>query len=283
MTLRPITIAAFVLASIACPPSARCQSPVAPLVKMPVRGGVITLKVTDYEAARRRLTETAAQYGAEVKDAITDVNEKGAKHGWTRLILPQDQLAGLLAAVKSSGTLYAEKVETKDATSESESLEHRAGLLREHQEHLQSLMSASRRLRSGDILFVQDRLFRAAVDEGELRQAKVDLARSAQTSTLMVVMFEPGASPAAQGKLVGLGHWFSVGIGRAHAALNHDLARAVTATAYVAVFAWLWAPIALAAIIVERRTRATARLAQAIRTAVRAASTRHAAPPPAEA
>jgi hypothetical protein len=273
------TFAAIVAAAALCPLPVRSQATAEPLVRMPIRNGVITLKVADYEAARRQLAQTAAQFGAELKDANTEVNTKGARHGWTRLILPQDRLPGAIAAVKSFGKLYAERVETNDATSESEDAERRANLLREHRQSLMGLLSASRRLRGGDILFVQDRLFRAAVDESELRQREIDLARSAQKSSLLVVMFEPGAAPAAESNLIGLGHWFSVSVGRAHAAMNHDLARAVTATAYVTVFAWLWVPLAIAGIIFERRTRAIASFLKAIKRTLSAIPTRRATPP----
>lgn len=224
--------------------TARAQSEPGVSIGMPVRSGVVVIKVADYEAARQQALRFSLEQGAQLLDARTRVDEKGRKHGWLRLRLAADRLPRLLPAVRGVGTLYGENIATQDRGSEYEELERRVGRLRDHERRLDGLLGSARRLRGSDILFIQERLFRAALDEGMLLQRRVDLEREARTSTLTVELFEPGARPLPADRIgkVDLGRWFVGGLGRASEALNRLLARSATAGAYALVFAPLWLP-----------------------------------------
>jgi hypothetical protein len=231
----------------------RAQSEAGVLPGMPVRSGVVVIKVADYEAARQQALRFALEQGAQLFDARTRVDEKGRKHGWLRLRLAADRLPRLLPAVRGVGTLYSESIATEDRGSEYEELERRVGRLRDHERRLDGLLGSARRLRGSDILFIQERLFRAALDEGMLLQRRVDLERAARAGTLTVELFEPGARPALErsGK-VDLGRWFLGGLGRASEALNRLLARSATAGAYALVFTPLWLPPLLITVLLLR-------------------------------
>ena len=217
-------------------------------IRLPARGGTIVLKVTDYDSARQAVVSAAREQGAEgVLSSRTEVDYQGKQHGWMRLRVSADRLTLLLPVVRGVGKLYAERMNTQDHTSEYEELERRIGRLREHQPRLASLLQTSRRLRGSDILFVQERLFRAGVDEGALMQRRADLERSARVATLVVELFEPEPRRAMQ-----LGNYYAGAALRARGALYRYAARALTVGAYVLIFAPLWVPGLLALVLLAR-------------------------------
>jgi len=222
------------------------------VLAMPARGGAVTLKVDDYSAARRRVLDAARAQGAEVVDARTDVTEKGRRHGWLRLRLGSDRLPALLGEVRQVGKLYAEKVGTAELVSEYEDLEQRVVRLREHQGRLDALLKSPRRLRGSDILYVQERLFRAGVDEGMLRLRRAEIERRTRTSTVIVTLFEPLPTRTLDRARLDLTNAYVSARNGAGHRLNRLLARGATALAYAAVFAPLWLPLLAVALLLLR-------------------------------
>jgi hypothetical protein len=218
-----------------------------------VRGGTIVIKVGRYDEAARQVAQAARSAGADILDARTEITHKGRKHGWMRLRFPARRLAELRPAIHQAGTLYAENLRTDERISEYEDLERRVNRLREHQERLALLLESGRKLRGSDILYVQERLFRAGVDEGMLRQRRLEIARAAQTSTLVVEMFEPEpALRAIERARIDLSGWFAAGVARARFARSRFLARGATALAYALVWAPLWLPLLVVALALLR-------------------------------
>ena len=221
--------------------------------EVPVRGGSIVVKVADYEAARQETLKAAGAEGAELLGARTVVDGEGRKHGELRFRLPAPQLPALLGSVRSVGRLYGENVTTTDHASEYEELARRIVRLREHEARLSGVLGDGRRLRGGDLLYVQERLFRASVDESLLAQRRADLERAAGTNTVLVELFEPGAlPPPAHPTTVNLAAWFGQAEALARGTLERLLARGATAAAYSLVYAPLWLPAMLILLLLLR-------------------------------
>jgi hypothetical protein len=217
------------------------------------RNGTVVLKVPDYDTARRLILGTALAQGAELMDARTQVNEKGRKHGWLSLRVGADHLAGLLPALDNAGKLYAEEVQTTDHISEYDELARRVERLQQHEGRLSGVLQSPRHMRGSDILYLQERLFRASVDESLLSQQRLDLERSALTSTVLVELFEPGTMPVPEAAgHIDLAQRFASAVRLAHTGANHQMARGATAGAYALVYAPLWGPALLAAILLLR-------------------------------
>jgi Domain of unknown function (DUF4349) len=216
-------------------------------LRLPIRNGMIAVKVVDYDAARQRVLDAALQQGAELLKSRTEVNFQGKKHGWMWFHIAADRLALLLPVVRGAGKLYAENVATAEHASEYEGLARRVERLQEHQQRLEALLESRRRLRGSDILYIQERLFRAGVDEGTLRQRRVDLERAARVNTLAVELFEPEPR-----RVMDLGNYYAGSALRARIAFHRLLARALTLGAYALIFAPVWIP-ALLFLLLGRR------------------------------
>jgi Domain of unknown function (DUF4349) len=219
-------------------------------LRLPIRNGMIAVKVVDYDAARQRVLDAALQQGAELLKSRTEVNFQGKKHGWMWFLVAADRLPRLLPEVLGVGKLYAENLATTEHTPEYEGLARRVDQLHEHQQRLQALLESRRRLRGSDILYIQERLFRAGVDEGTLRQRRVDLERAAQVNTLAVELFEPEPR-----RVMDLGNYYAGAALRARVAFHRLLARALTLGAYVLIFAPVWIPALFAAFLTRRWLR----------------------------
>lgn len=247
---RAILYASFVLiAGLAGPGAA--QSPTSPpsrsLLEMPIRSSSLIVKVPDYEAARSRVLRAAQQAGAELVDTHTEVDDLGKKNGWIRLRVTSSQLPALLGAVREVGKLYSEQFTADERVSEYQETERRVERLREHQARLSGMLENGRRLRGSDLLYIQERLFRAEVDEGLLMQRRVDLERMVRSGSVVVELFEP--EPRRQ---LDVGNWYAGAALRAKTSLFRFLAKGVTAGAYVLFFAPLWIPALVIALLLVR-------------------------------
>ncbi len=245
-------------------------------VEMPIRGGEIVVKVPGFDAAWAEVLGAASAQGAELLDARTLVDAKGRKHGWLRLRLPSAHLPALINAVQGIGPLYGESIATSDHASEYEELARRIFRLRQHEARLSGILESGRRLRGGDLLYVQERLFRASVDESLLEQRRADLARDTQLDTLKVQLFEPGCLPAGQPHGGNFGSAYRQVLGLARASLGRQLDRGAGELAYGVVFAPLWLPLPLAflllAVWIRRQGQVVAaRLRRALRRSFRRA------------
>ena len=248
---------ALALAGACSGPGVRGQAPPVGMptpTEMPTRSGSIVIKVAAYEDARRLVLAAARAQGAEMLGARTLVDVKGRRHGWVQLRLPSQSLPALLSAVGASGKLYGENVTTADHASEYEELARRITRLREHEARLSGILRDGRRLRGGDLLYVQERLFRASVDESLLAQRRADLERDAQVNTLIVELFEPGSVPApvVGDRPASPARWFPQALVLARAHLSRLLARGATGAAYVLVYAPLWLPAVLLSLLLLR-------------------------------
>jgi len=246
------------------------------LPEMPIRGGEIVVKVPGFDAARSQVLGAASASGAELLDARTLVDFKGRKHGYLRLRLPAGHLPALLNSVQAIGPLYGENVTTTDHASEYEALARRIFRLRQHEARLSGILESGRRLRGGDLLYVQERLFRASVDESLLAQRRTDLERDTQLNTLKVQLFEPGTLPPGQPGGDGPTGAYRQVVGLARASLGRQLAHAAGELAYGVVFAPLWLPLllvflALIAWITRQRQAFVARLRRGLRRSFRLA------------
>lgn len=214
------------------------------------RTATLALKVDSYDDARNQVLSAAERRSAELLDAKTLVNEKGKKHGWLRLRVDAAQMPRLLADLPLLGKTSAENVATTDQRSDFEALGRRVERLQQHEQRLGGVLQSPRRMRGSDILYLQERLFRASVDESLLSQQRIDLERSAQDSTLLVELFEPGALPPGIPQPVDLRSWFGRAAAIAGSARDRTLARGATAFAYAAVYAAFWVPVFLAGLVV---------------------------------
>jgi hypothetical protein len=214
---------------------------------MPSRGGTVVVKIADYDAARRQVMDAALKQGGELLNSRTKVNAQGKKDGWVRFRIAADRLPRLLPDIHAVGKLFSEDIRTTDYTSEYEELQRRVMRLREHQQRLAGVLQSTRRLRGSDVLYLQERLFRAGVDEGMLLQRRADLERAARGSTLTVELFEPEAR-----RPMDVGNWYAGASLRARADVNRYLAKATTAGAYVLFFAPFWIPALVIAVLLLR-------------------------------
>lgn len=203
---------------------------------------VADMKVASYEAARESVTQAAQAQGARLADLHTWVDPKGRKHGWIRFSLPADRLAALLPSVYGVGKLYSEKMSHSDYQSDSSQLAARVAALERHEARLDGVLNSNRRLRGSDLLYIQERLFRADVDAGMLQQQRADMASAEGSASLLVELFEPGTLPVASSGRIDLKKWFAASLVRARTEASRQLARAATAGAYALVFAPVWVP-----------------------------------------
>lgn len=226
------------------------------LLKMPVRGGSLALKVTDFVAARQLVIDAAAKVGAEVMGGKTFVIEKGRKHGYVHLRLSTERLPQLLPMIRPVGTLASDDLSTTEQVSNYEDLGRRIERLRKHQSRLDELLHSRRNLRGSDILYVQERLFRAGVDEEQLQQARLDMERQSRMAQITVTMFEPlpiikPVTPivAAQNSFA---HWFDNGKRRAQWRRDQLMARIATGLAFALVYAPIWLPLSIIGLLLLR-------------------------------
>ncbi len=214
--------------------------------------GEVTVKVPQFEQARESILQALAIRGAQLIDAKTLVNEKGRKHGYVTVRLASDRLPDALSVVRAAGKLSAEDITTSDSTSKYEGLERRATHLKEHQVRLAGILSSERRLRGSDILYVQERLFRASVDEGQLLQERQDIAHRSRSCTVTVHLFEPMPTRVLDRMQLNVAGHFASAKARAIGIVDQNRARAVTASAYALVFAPFWVPLLIVALIALR-------------------------------
>ncbi len=220
------------------------QSPIqqSPIQEMPVRGGSIVVKVAEFDAARQEVLAAAAGQGAELLAARTLVDGKGRKHGWLEFRLPASRLPALLGAAQNEGRLFGESIATTDHASEYEELARRIIRLQQHEVRLTGILQSGHRLRGGDLLYVQERLFRASVDESLLAQRRADIERDTQGNTVRMELFEPGSLPAAAVPPPTVAAKFTTALSLARALWKQMLGRGATAGAYLLVFLPLWLP-----------------------------------------
>jgi len=204
------------------------------------RGAHIVLKVADYDAAASGLRALAARHSGEVTSSRTEVDPRGKRRGWATVRLPADRLPAGLADARGLGKLYSETVGRADHATEYATLARRSRRLSEHEARLANVLAGARRLRGGDLLYLQERLFRNGLDQEQLAQRRADLERAGRSALLTLEFFEPEPRLAAP-----LGAAYAGGVQRARSAWQALLGRGATAGAFALVFLPLWLPALL--------------------------------------
>lgn len=167
------------------------------------RSYAVTVKVADFAAATQQLTEFGRTSDAEPLGKGSQGNDKGRTSGWFRFSVSNVQAEAFLASIRSLGKVYGEKAEQSNHEGEIEELKMRSVRLGEHSDRLKGILASDKRMRGGDILFLQDRLLRATIDHDLLRLETKKLENTGQKSTVNVRLFEP--SPGQRGE--GEGFW----------------------------------------------------------------------------
>ncbi len=287
---RFVPVAAITFAALSpAPRPARAQevalaSPPA-TARMPAWGGAVILKVPNFVAARQKVMDAAGVLGAEVTRGRTFVSEKGRRHGFVELRVTADRLPELLPTIRGVGVLSADNLATTEQASGYEDLGRRVTQLGKHQARLDALLHSRRNLRGSDILFIEERLYRADVDAASLTQQQSDMERRSHTARITVTLFEPlpvGVTPAAPTRQ-GVAHWFGNGKRRAEWHRDQLLARTAVGIAFALVYAPLWLPLFVLAFLAARfawaRRVFLLRVTGTAAGAIRAALTRRVTPP----
>ena len=196
------------------------------------------------------------------------------------MTIDSESVPRLLARARGLGKLYSEDIRTTRNTSVYEDLGRRVLRLRQHQERLIALLNSPRKLRGSDILYIQDRLFRAGVDEDMLLQQRLDFERASRTSSMRIELFEPTPHRAMD-----IGNWYAGAMLRARTSGYAWAAKATTALAFVITFAPLWIPGLIALLLVQRWLKKNVkslvvRIAEASRSALDRWRAQHPQPPP---
>lgn len=171
--------------------AARVAADSPPAAGVRIRSGNIILKVPDFQAARAKVMKLAGKHGAELREAQTEVNFSGGKHGEMMLQVNASRLDPLMDDIRRIGKLYSERVQTSDQTSHYDKLGQRSELLRRNEAELLQFVRSPRQMRGSDLLFVQYRLYQTRVEIANASQEQVDLSRGARRSLLHVMLFEP--------------------------------------------------------------------------------------------
>jgi hypothetical protein len=232
--------------------SARADAPSpAAAPSMLSRSIVFVVKIPSFDAAARDVDAAADQAGAVLTGSRIQTDDKGRKFGWLEYSVALDRLPTLATAAAATGKLYAEKFDASDQQSDYESLARRVDSLRRHEVRLSGILSSPRRMRGSDILFLQERLFRADVDAEMLLQQREDISRSVEQVSVRVQLFEPGTMqvPENLGR-IDLRKWYAAGLIRGRHQFDRSLARGATGVAYAIAYAPIWAPLLILAISV---------------------------------
>lgn len=215
-----------------------------------IRSGNIILKVSDFPSARAKVLRLARQYGATLREAQTEVNLAGEKHGELALQLDAGKLDDLTDDLRKIGKLYSERLQTTDQTALHQRLGERIRLLRQNESELIDFLRRPRRMRGSDILFVQYRLYQTRVETADASQERLGLERRARRSLLNVMLFEP--EPRAT---FDWGNWHAHAVGRAKGAFMHSTRKLVTGVYFLGWFAPFWIPVAIAFLLAMRWAR----------------------------
>lgn len=216
-------------------------------------GVAVTVKVDDFEAARQKVIAAATAHGGKIADAKIDVSGKGRKSGWMRITVPADQLRVIMPEMYGLGKLYGDKMLTSDKTSEFETLARRMDQLGKHQTRLSGVLGQPRRMRGSDILYLQERLFRAGVDEESLAQQRLDIARRSASANVILTMFEPIPVKPAPKLPHTVGEHVAATFSSAWISFRRFGLRVTGDVAFLLVYAVVWLPIAILSWILGKR------------------------------
>jgi hypothetical protein len=230
---------------------AAMAAPQAP--KAVIRSGAITLKVPDFGAARAEVSQVALNCGGQVAGGQARVSDKGRSHGWLRLVVPESQLDRAMTQLRSAGGVYGESLAQHDLAPEVQELASRTVRLQQHQDRLSGVLRSPRQLRGSDILFFQERLFRAGLDQDLLGHRREQMISSTNMSNISVYLFEPNSVVQRPPIPRTLGEKTAYAFGSAWKSFSKFAAQLGLLAAGIVVYGIVWIPILLLAILIWRK------------------------------
>jgi|GEM_PF-3057053 len=218
--------------------------------RLVVRSGYIVLKVREYKADRAKILDVARECGATLRDECSETNYIGQNHGNITLEVSAPCLNRLMNHLQGIGKLYSQNVQTTDQTSQYESLQRKADILRQNETELLDFLHRPRRMRGSDILFVQYRLYQTRAEIAKAQQDRLDLERRSQRSLVQVSLFEPELSHTFNWQ-----NWNAYASSRSKSVFFGVMHRGVTAAYMVLWLSPIWIPVLIAIFFLARWLR----------------------------
>ncbi len=220
-----------------------------------VRSGAITLKVADFNAARSTVSQIAASAGGQVVSGQDRITEKGKSHGWLRVVVPERELDTAMLKLRTVGALYGDSLSEHNLSQEVKELESRTTRLQQHQQRLSSILQRPKQLRGSDILFFQERLFRAGLDQDLLGHRREQMIGSSNESNISVYLFEPGAIAARPQIPTTFGEKTAFAFASAWKSFSKFMGQVGLFVANLVVYSLVWIPVCLALVFIWRKLK----------------------------
>lgn len=108
-------------------------------------------------------------------------------------------------------------------------------------------------MRGSDILYIQERLFRAGLDQESLAQERIDLARGADSANVLLTMFEPMPVKPMPKMPHTVGEHVAATFSTAWISFRRFGLGVTSDLAFLLVYAVVWVPITIVAWLVLRK------------------------------
>lgn len=169
------------------------------------KGARMLLKTPSFEKLRIELSGVASKHKGLIADSKTNVSPKGRKSGWFRISVPADQVESLMADIRPVSKVVGEESKTSNRKPEIDELDLRRQNVINHVDRLKSSLTARKTIRGSDILFMEERIFRAETDRDLLLNDRKKIEGSVANASILVSAYEPGTDvtppPAGPSKL----------------------------------------------------------------------------------
>ena len=175
-----------------------------------IRTGTVSIRVDDYDDARRNLSRTTRGLGGFVSDSAEEVHTN-RNRSWTtgKLVLrvPKANFSTLVSRAKLTGEVQRASTNTRDVTRKLVDVEARLTNLKAQREKLRQLYESAND--TENVLAVQERLSEVQSEIERLEARRKSLERRVAYSTLTVRMNErpPEAESSAAGDA-----WYDTGL-----------------------------------------------------------------------
>ena len=169
------------------------------------KGATMLLKTADFEKLRTELSSVALKHHGIIADSKTNVSPKGRKHGWFRISVPADQIESLLTDIRPVAKVVGEESKTSNRKPEIDELDLRRQNVINHVDRLKSSLTSRKSIRGSDVLFMEDKIFRAETDRDLLLNDRKKIEGTVANASIVVSAYEPGTDvtppPAGPSKL----------------------------------------------------------------------------------
>ena len=169
------------------------------------KGATMLLKTPDFEKLRIQLTSVAVKHHGIIADSKTTVSPKGRKHGWFRISVPADQVESVMADLRPVAKVVGEQSKTSNRKPEIDELDLRRQNVVNHVDRLKSSLNSRKTIKGNDVLFMEERIFRAETDRDLLLNDRKKIEGTVANSSIVVTAYEPGNDvtppPAGPSKL----------------------------------------------------------------------------------